>query len=308
MRIRARVRTLAARALAESMDVKTMVHVARRILGNYDLHERTAFPRSVPIPNRTAAAQVIDDMVSADMFLEFVSLLMDLERIGLAGRKYKIARLQSIVTEILETGYRYDSSARAFVEDTSIRTTRHWGVLKPGETYNLAFLGTDVAGNSQLVREYGNDTMRRIYEKLRTMATSCAEKRNGRLWSWEGDGGILAFAFEEQHQRAVLAAMELLGEIFLYNLAGCPIRDGVHVRLTVHAGPCEYHENGTELKTDTVRGLWDIDARHGRLDSLVISHTVFPSLEPVVADRFSRLETPNSAMFHYYTVRFRVQQ
>jgi len=290
------------------MDVKTMIHVIRRILGNYDLHERTGFPRSVPIPNRTAATQIIDDVVAEDMFLEFVSLLMDIERIGLAGRKYKIARLESIVTEILETGYRYDLTARAFVEDSSIRTTRNWGVLKPGDTHNMAFLGVDVAGNSRLVRAHGNEEMTRIYKRLRSMATTCAERRNGRLWSWEGDGGVLAFAFEEHNQRAVLAGIELLSEVFLYNLASCPIRDGVHVRLTIHGGPCEYEENGAELKADTIKTLWEIDSRHGRPDTLVMSHNVFPSLEALIADRFSRLETPGGDRFHYYSIQFRLPQ
>jgi hypothetical protein len=308
MRIRARVRTLAVRALAESMDVKTMIHVVRRILGNYDLHERTGFPRSVPIPNRTAAAQVVDDVVAEGMFLEFVSLLMNLERVGLAGRKYKIARLESIVTEILEIGYRYDAGSRTFVEDTAIRTTRNWGVLKPGETHTMAFLGVDVAGNSRLVRAHGTEAMSRVYERLRTLATTSAEKRNGRLWSWEGDGGVLAFTFEEQNQRSVLAGIELLSEVFLYNLAGCPVRDGVHVRLTVHNGPCDYAEDGTELESDTVKNLWEIDGRFGRPDTLVLSHSVYPSLESAVASRFSRLETPEGDRFHYYSLRFRLPQ
>ena len=290
------------------MDVKMMIHLVRRILGTYDLHERTGFPRSVPIPNRTAATQVVDDMIGEGMFLEFVSLLIDLENIGLAGRKYKIARLETIVTEILETGYRYDKNSRAFVEDSAIRTTRNWGVLKPGETHNMAFLGVDVAGNSRLVRAHGTEEMSRIYKRLRTMAVASAERRNGRLWSWEGDGGVLAFNFEEHNQRAVLAGMELLSEVFLYNLAGCPIRDGVHVRLTVHGGPCEYDEDGTELKSDTIKSLWEIDSLHGRADTLVLSHSVFPSLEALIADRFSRLETPDGDQFHYYSIQFRLPQ
>ena len=55
MRVKAGVRTLAQRALCESMDVKTMVHLVRRLLPSYDLCERNGFPLAVPIPNRTAA-------------------------------------------------------------------------------------------------------------------------------------------------------------------------------------------------------------------------------------------------------------
>ena len=220
MRVKARLRTLAIRALAESMEVKTMVHVARRIFGNYDLYERTGFPQSVPIPNRTAASQIVADVEETNLFLDFVGLLMSLERVGMAGRKYKIPRLNNIVTEILDTGYRYESESGTFVEDRAIRTTRNWGVLHEGETYLMSFLGVDVSGNSDLVRTHGQASMQGIYQTLRQMVTESVERRNGRLWGWEGDGGLFAFTFEEENERAVHSGVELLHELYLYNLRG----------------------------------------------------------------------------------------
>ena len=305
MRVKSRLRTLAARALAESMDVKRMVHVARRLLGNYDLHERTGFPRSVPIPNQTAARQIVDDVAEADLFLDFVGLLVRLERLGMAGRKYKFPRLNIIIAEIMDTGYRYDADSGAFVEDRAVRTTRNWGVLREGESYVMAFLGVDVAGNSQLVRHYGRDDMHRIYHALRSMTTESVERRNGRLWSWEGDGGLYAFTFEEQNQRAVIAAMEVLHEVFLYNLGACPIPDGVHVRLTVHNGPCQYAEDGSELKCDTVKRLWEIDTLFGQADTLTLTPTIPATLDPVLADRFVAQSIRADGHLYAYSVEAR---
>ena len=304
MRVKGRLRTLATRALTESMEVKTMVHVARRMFGNYDLHERTGFPQSVPIPNRTAASQIITDVAETDLFLEFVSLLMSLERVGMAGRKYKIPRLNTIVTEILDTGYRYDSGSGTFVEDRAIRTTRNWGVLREGESYVMAFLGVDVAGNSELVRRHGQGSMQRIYQTLRQIATESVERRNGRLWGWEGDGGLFAFTFEEENQRAVHSAVEVLHELFLYNLVSCPLPEGLHVRLTIHNGPCEYRSDGTELKVDTVKRLWDIDSKYGQQDSLTISAAILPSLDHSLSSRFEGIHTSSGENLYAYSVRF----
>lgn len=305
MRVRGRLKTLAIRALAESMEVKTMVHVARRMFGNYDLHERTGFPQSVPIPNRTAAGQIVADVVETNLFLDFVSLLMSLERLGMAGRKYKIPRLNAIVTEILDTGYRYDSESRNFVEDSSIRTTRNWGVLRDGETYVMAFLGVDVAGNSELVKKYGQGSMQRIYQTLQRMVTGSVQRRNGRRWDWEGDGGLFAFTFEEENVRAVHSAVEVLHELFLYNLVSCPLPEGLHARLTVHNGPCEYQSDGTELKVDTVKRLWDLDARYGQQDSLTISAAILPSLDHSLSGRFERILTDSGENLYTYFVRFK---
>ncbi|MFW5814510.1 MAG: hypothetical protein ACOC37_01860 [Spirochaetota bacterium] len=304
MRVKARLRTLASRALAESMEVKTMVHLARRLLGNYDLNARTGFPGSVPIPNRTAARQIVDDVVEAGLFLQFVSLLIDVERLGMEGRTYRFPRLQAIVNEVLEFGYRYDDETRSFVEDSAVRTTRNWGVLRHGETYIMAFLGIDVVGNSTLVREYGQREMSEHYRTLRRMLAAVVEKRNGRLWGWEGDGGVAAFTFEEQNQRATLSGIEFLNELFLYNITDCPLDDGLHVRVTVHNGPCEYDENGTELKVDTLKRLWEIDSKHGASDTMIVTDAVYPSLERLVASRLRPVDVADDQGFYTYAVRF----
>jgi len=304
MRVKARVRTLANRALAESMDVKTMVHLARRLFGRYDLHERTGFPSSVPIPNRNAAKQIVDDVIESGRFLDFVALLIDVERMGMEGRKYRFPRLQAIVHEILETGYRYDGDSRSFAEDTGIRTTRNWGVLKKGETYVMAFLAVDVVGNSELVRTYGQATMAELYRSLRGIVSTVAERRNGRLWGWEGDGGVVAFTFEEHNQRATLAGMEILNELFLYNLTECPIDAGLHARVTVHNGPCRYNDDGSELNVDAITRAWEIDSRHGVADTMVVTDAVYPNLERLVADRLNTLKVARDQRFHTYAVRF----
>jgi hypothetical protein len=177
-------------------------------------------------------------------------------------------------------------------------------VLREGETYIMAFLGIDVVGNSTLVRERGRREMSEHYRTLRGLLAAVSEKRNGRLWGWEGDGGIAAFTFEEQNQRATLAGMDFLTELFLYNLVDCPLQDGLHVRVTVHNGPCEYHEDGTELKADTIKRLWEIDTKHGTSDTLIVSDSVYPSLERIVAARLTPLAIGDHNGFYTYAVRF----
>ncbi len=304
MRVKAKVRTLASRALAESMEVKTMIHVARRLFGSYDLHERTGFPTSVPIPNRNAARQIVDDLAEAGMFLDFAAMLLEVERLGMEGRKYRFPRLQAILRELYENGYCYDQQTRTFVEDASIRTTRNWGVLREGETYVMAFLGVDVVGNSDLVRQHGQAAMSDLYRTLRSLVARSAARRNGRLWGWEGDGGIVAFTFDEQNLRATLTGMELLGELLIYNLIECPLSEGLHVRVTIHNGPCEYTDSGAELKSETLKRLWEIDTQHGMSDTMIVTDTVYRSLDRVVAASLRPVEIADDQRFYSYSVRF----
>jgi hypothetical protein len=304
MKVRSRLRTLASKTLSESIDVKTMVHVSRRLLGNYDLYERTGFPTSVPIPNQTAARQIVEDIVNNDLFLQFVILLIDIQRLGMGGHKHKFARLNSILNELGDLGYRYDEDAHAFVEDTSVRTTRNWGVLREGESYVMAFLGVDVAGNSALVKRYGSARMSEIYRYVRETVGRCAEHHNGRLWGWEGDGGVAAFTFEEQNLRATLAGMQIVNELFIYNLSQRVVDGGLHLRLMVHNGPCRYAEDGSELKSDTVKRLWDLDGRYGVSDTLIVTDSVAPSLERTLMQRFEPLQAAHDQLYYTYSVRW----
>ncbi|MFW5718309.1 MAG: hypothetical protein ACOC0E_12790, partial [Spirochaetota bacterium] len=136
------------------------------------------------------------------------------------------------------------------------------------------------------------------------MLAAVVEKRNGRLWGWEGDGGVAAFTFEEQNQRATLSGIEFLNELFLYNITDCPLDDGLHVRVTVHNGPCEYDENGTELKVDTLKRLWEIDSKHGASDTMIVTDAVYPSLERLVASRLRPVDVADDQGFYTYAVRF----
>ena len=304
MRIKARLRTLATRALSETMDVRSMIRLTRRLFGSYDLYERTGFPSSVPIPNRDAARQIVNDVIEAGLLLDFAALLVELERLGNDGHSRLSSPLQAIVREILERGYYFDEQSRSFVEDTDIRTTRNWGVLRDGESYILTFLGIDIVGSSDLVREHGPRAMSPLYRWLRDLITNLSEKRNGRLWVWEGDGGIVAFTSDEQNLRATLTGMELLNELVIYNLTECPLDDGLHVRITVHQGPCEYGETGAELTSDTIKRIRQIDARHGAPDTMIVTDAVYPSLERIVANALQPLHIADDQKYHTYSVGF----
>lgn len=62
------IKTLCSKALSEAMDVRTMYHVVRRIIPDYDIYKRTGFPESFAIPNRDAADAIISDIIKEDLF------------------------------------------------------------------------------------------------------------------------------------------------------------------------------------------------------------------------------------------------
>jgi len=286
------------------MDNRTMTMLARRLLPGYDLHDRTGIPGSVAIPNQNAARQVVSDIVSCQMFLEFVLLLFEFSDRGVSGRKLAIPYLRQILNGVYQMGYIYDRSNRIFVENPLERKTHNWGTLRHHQEYTIAFLRIDIAGNTELVRNHASDCIEEAYNNLRDIVISSAEKRNGRIWGWDGDGGLAAFCYGNMHESAVLSAIEILHELFIFNSISCPVNDGIRVRIAVHSGPFEYTADPEKLQaSDTVKKVSELEHKHTGLNRITISEVVKVMLEPLTANQFIDFKSTDKRVYYQYEVK-----
>ncbi|MFW6139019.1 MAG: hypothetical protein ACOC7U_07595 [Spirochaetota bacterium] len=292
---------LTAKSLAESMGVNVMLTLARKLMPNYDLHKRTGFPSSIPIPNLNAARQIVNDMKNFGLFPQLIYLLIETHYHGLKGRRYTISYLDEILQGIAQHGLIYDRKTGIFIEDPTIKSTMNWGTLVEGEEYILTFLYIDMVSNSQLVREHDIELINGVYSQVRNIIQKAATKRNGRIWSWEGDGGLLAFNYPGKNQRAALCAIDILHRLFIYNLFSDRLHRPVGIRLAVHSGPYEYTHDQENLKnSETIKHLMEMESKYTLPDSLTISRVVMAELKPVLANQFIPVEDNNQT---YYTYR-----
>ena len=215
MRVSGWLLQLATRALAESMDVRSMIHLARRFIRNYDLYERMGFSRNMSIPNKDAARQIVRDMNESELMFDFVTMLIKIRESGLGGRKYGIPYLSEMLVEIRKAGLIYDKDSNMFLEDPRVMQTMNWGVLREFEEYIFTFLRIDIVGNSTLVRQNPKDVIQKTYSDLRTIVQTSIIKRNGRIWNWEGDGGLVSFYLSNKNLHWVMIAMEILHENYI---------------------------------------------------------------------------------------------
>lgn len=303
MRVKTRLKNLVVRGLTQSMDVKTMSHVARRILDNYDVHDRSGYPRSVPIPNQDAARQIVEDMIAHQQFLPFISLLIEVNRTGFVGRKYRIPRMKDILLEVMEAGYSYDSESGVFVENAGQRRTPNWGVLLDGHSYALAFLVVDIVQNSELVRTHDKETIARLYRDVRKLMQRVVEKRDGRLWLWEGDGGLAAFHMGDINVSAVHSAMEMQHELFLYNHLWSSIEEHVQVRMSVHSGQVEYREQLEAIESPVLEKAQRVESQVAAAGELAITEMVYDSVDPLVG-RWFREDAIGTESYYRYALEF----
>lgn len=304
MQVKTHLRNTAVRALCESMTVKTMEQLAAELLPGYDLHRRLGLRESVAIPTANAARQIVDDLCRARLFPQFVQLLAHIQHKGFRGRLYPVAHLARLIRELTLQGFIFDAENDMFIEDGRVLKSLNWSVLLEGREYNLTFLRFDVSGNSTLVRNNPAKKIEKAYREIFGLVNAALEKRNGRLWSFQGDGGLAAFAFSDKDLAAVLCAMEIIHELCLFNLYRCALTSPVHMRLAVHSGKYIFSFNTDSLKkADTIKEIIDIESKHTKPDSITVSNKVFNCLDRRIADLFQALTGKYMHKLYTYEVK-----
>ena len=302
MSVSSKLDTLIARALSQSMGVELMEQLAGRIVPEYNLHERTGFPQTVPIPQIDAAQQITGDMRQANLLPRFVEVLIQVDRHGVMGRQVPIRSLSPIVAEIESLGFLFNEEYGIFVEGEGGAKTKGWGLLRQGTIYELSFLKLDIVNNTLLVRKYPPSTIRRVYASLKQTFSSLVQKRGGRVWCWEGDGGLAAFYFANKNVQATLTGMEMILELTLYNLFDCPLDKPLNVRQAVHTGPCQFLEKAEQIRSDTLRRLELIESKYTAPNNLAISPGVYTDLGTKLERFFQPLEISHRNYLYTYSL------
>jgi len=293
------------RALAQSMTTKIMIILAKKLISDYDIYKRTGFPTSIAIPNQDAARQIVTDIVRQDKYLNLVLLLVEIGDKGLMGRKYAIPYMREIVNGVFDLGYIYDSSNKIFVENPQFSMTRNWGALQVGNEYTLTFLRLDIVGNSKIVRENPAEKVEETYAILRNITQKAVHSRNGRIWEWDGDGGLGVFFFGNKNQSAVMAAMEILHEVYFHNIMDNRLDKPFQIRTAVHSGPFSYTADETELKaSESVKSVIKIEGHFTKPDTLTISPVVKLMLDALAANQFVSFKGKDQLEYYNYKLRF----
>ncbi|UCF97185.1 MAG: hypothetical protein JSV89_18735 [Spirochaetaceae bacterium] len=304
MKISPRLQNAISQALSQSMDVELMERLATRVISGYDLYERTGFPANIPIPQVDAARQIASDLARSGTIKRFAEVLVEVNRTGVMGRPVSVRQLSQIVKELEILGYTFREEQGIFVEAGGRARTKGWGVLREGHLYELSCLRVDIVGNTALVRKYSKRIVVQVYNEVRQLFANIVENRDGRLWQWEGDGGVAAFYHGNKNIQAALSGIEMLLELFMYNLFQCPFTKPLQVRLAVHTGPCPFYENFERIRSDTLRRLEVIESEFAENDSLLITPGVYSDMGNKLDSFFTPLRVSRHNLLYQYKLRW----
>jgi len=289
------------KCLYTTFSVTDMARFAKMAYPDYDIYEKSGFPKGIPIPPQDAASRIVDDMLQGGYYLDFVELLLRIDSQGYMGHRYKMTGLDEVFGGVIEAGFSYDKITGQFFEDQQKRITKNWSRLLKGEERTMAVLRMDIVGNSILVKENPKDQIEKAYNGLRKIVTQSIVSRLGRLWSWEGDGALGAFMLGSYSRMAILAGIEILNEMFFYNRLSNPLNSEIKIRLSVHSGTIVYSDNEVDyLKADTVKKAIALESKAAIPNSVVISESLAVTQDQALLNIFSDQKITSAEKYRFY--------
>ena len=305
MKVPTSILNLVIKSLSESMNTSTMEKLARSFVSSYDLYKKTGYPQSIAIPSRDAARQIVTDINQDGFFIHFINSLFHIHHNGMMGKKCSISYLREIVNGVIDLGYGFDNQNKLFVEDPRVQRTNNWGILMNGADYVFTFLRLDIVGNTRLVKKYPVDVVNSVYSDIRSMLESSVYKFNGRIWKWEGDGGLAAFFFSNPNLSATLSGIQFVNDLFLYNRLESRLEEPVELRLAVHTGRCEYYDNEEELmNNEIVKKTMELEAKYTKPNTLTVSNVVHSTLGHELGVIFKPVRADGVTVHFNYELRW----
>lgn len=297
--------SIISKALAECMETDLMLQMTSELIPGYDIHRQTGYSRRMSIPKRLLARQVVTDINNSNCLPTFVLSLIKMHREGYYGRPYKIPRMKQIIQGMRSMGLLYDMNNHLFGEDPSVKRTRNWGVLREGEEAILTVLKMDIVGNTELVKSNDRKKVDEIYSYLRNTVFSNVEQRNGRIWNWEGDGGVAAFYFDNRKFYGLMCAISILHEVELFNLFHNILDRPLQVRFALNDGTVIYsNDEESLLNNEVIKHVEKMESKMTPPNTITLNYPVTTSYDTMIKKMFTQFRSKDNVQYFRYQVKW----
>jgi class 3 adenylate cyclase len=117
----------------------------------------------------------------------------------------------------------------------------------------MSILSLDIVENSRLVKTYGPGKMKKLYAALWTFLRERLSVYNGRIWSWAGDGGLIAFAAKNHLLNSIKFALEIQNLMILFNYdPSYPIKEPIKIRIGLDTGKIPFSYNTGQIVSEVI--------------------------------------------------------
>jgi class 3 adenylate cyclase len=274
--------------IAANFKTDAVNQLGQLVLGCFDSNEAAGQKNHISLSARKCAGLLVESCEQRNEMPALLKLVVEVDETTVNGRPVHVDGLEEFLGKLIRTGIHYDFKTRRVVaEEKDLQDLVNWGCLKEGREYELSIISLDIAGNSARVRKLGARRMEKLYYNLWSFLREKLSGVDGRLWSWAGDGGIIAFALRDHAARAVRFAVEVQSTIPIFNLtaSAAPSTD-VALRLGIDTGTVKFSIDTGKIVSDVINFAAHLEKKSTRAGGISISRAVYDALPQRMASLF----------------------
>ena len=129
--------------------------------------------------------------------------------------------------------------------------------------------------------------MEKVYYELWEYLQYRLEHYDGRIWSWAGDGGILAFRNKDNISESVGCCLEILVSLPVFNLAPAkPIKDDIVLRIGMDSGKIKFYKDTGRIVSDVINYAAHLEKQGTKPNGLSVSDVIYKELTPALKSVF----------------------
>jgi class 3 adenylate cyclase len=274
--------------IAGSFTTDGVDELGRLLFRSYSSHAIAGADNHITISRQRAARLLVDEAESRSRLPELVKLVAELDGGVFMGKRLDVKDIEVFFSSLARLGVVYDPVRRRLRHTKEeIQRLKNWGSLRDGKTYDITVVSLDIVGNSRLVRANGAKTMERLYFELWRFIERKLDDYDGRMWSWAGDGGLLAFTLSDHVNRAAMCAIDIQSSLPLFNISpGTPIAERVELRLGIDTGPVTFASDTGRIVSDVINYAAHLEKSATQPGSISMSERVVAGCDPRILTIF----------------------
>ncbi len=274
--------------IAKSLNFNDIEAMGKYFFKNYSTHSLENIMDSVTISPFTAANCFVHECQENNKIEELFKFVIELDENLLNGRKVNLKGLENFLYRLSRTGVYFDFNSRKFVKfNQDKKILNNWGALKDGKEYKMVIASVDICKNSELVKKFQPTVMERIYYRLWDYINKKCMHYNGRIWSWAGDGGILAFRTDKDIDNAVNCCFELQFSLPLFNIFHSKeIQEDIQLRAGLDIGNVNFFNDTGRIVSDVINYASHLEKKHAKPNGVSVSIDLYNLLNPKLQKMF----------------------
>ncbi|MGQ9630239.1 MAG: hypothetical protein ACUVXI_07965 [bacterium] len=265
-------------------------YIGQTLDRDFDVYSRSgfAYAQGVSMPQGEAARIIVDHFTKIHRLEDLIAAVIKLDGNYLKGRAISLRGTDGLSRFLRQHGYFYNPDTGRLERRRANGQIDSWAFVHEGNEYSFGFLSVDISGNSKIVSRYPREDVERVYRSLYKYLCEKVERRHGRFWSWQGDGGLCAFYCDDISNAAVNSAVDILLGMPLFNTESNSLNDDIRLRLAVHRGKAIYIAQKGNIISEDINFVSHLEKNGTDVNSISISDRIFRELSPRMGRYFSK--------------------